>query len=384
MSAQNSSDTRLVTKLREHDLAGFVPDMRPDEWRAFFDDVAERGVVNPLTILKDGLILDGRHRYRAARELGLARVPVRTVSLNSASAEEYMIKAALLRRHLSDDQRAVLARKWQKRESEKAQSEAGKRARAVQLGDLDTVSKSPERNTRLEAVRLYAVPERKVRYAAEIERKAPELLPAIERGEMTFLDAKKQLRRVNRDERNRAIVANNKPLDGAGKPNVIYADPPWRYEHVETDSRAIENQYPTLSLEEICAQPVGENAADDCVLFLWATNPKLAEATKVIEAWGFTYRTNVVWVKDRPGMGYYARQRHELLLIAVRGELPAPAENVRPDSVQEYPRGQHSQKPDPFYSIIESMYPQFYEAGLCTELFCREPRKGWKTWGNQV
>ena len=106
------------------------------------------------------------------------------------------------------------------------------------------------------------------------------------------------------------VEAPPMPTDRYG---VVYADPPWRYDHAEAGNREIENQYPTLSLDEIKALDVP--AANDCVLFLWATSPKLAEAMQVVEAWGFTYRTCAVWVKDRIGMGYYFRQRHELLLV---------------------------------------------------------------------
>jgi len=84
---------------------------------------------------------------------------------------------------------------------------------------------------------------------------------------------------------------------------VIYADPPWEYEHTKTDNRRIENHYPTMPLDAICALPVDSVAAADCVLFVWATSPKLAEAMRVIDAWGFTYRTSMVWVKDKIGMG---------------------------------------------------------------------------------
>ena len=93
------------------------------------------------------------------------------------------------------------------------------------------------------------------------------------------------------------------PLTNLGPFDVLYADPPWRYEQLRVDSRAQENHYPTMPLDEICAlQPP---VLDDAMLFLWATNPKLAEAMCVIEAWGFNYRTNMVWVKDRIGMGQY-------------------------------------------------------------------------------
>lgn len=102
---------------------------------------------------------------------------------------------------------------------------------------------------------------------------------------------------------------------------VIYADPPWRYDDA-TPNRAVENHYPTMSNEEICALPVP--AADDCVLYLWATAPKLREALEVMEAWGFNYRTHAIWDKVKIGMGYWFRGQHELLLIGTRGDVRTP------------------------------------------------------------
>jgi N6-adenosine-specific RNA methylase IME4 len=159
---------------------------------------------------------------------------------------------------------------------------------------------------------------------------------------------------------------------------VIYADPPWRYEHAPTESRAVENQYPTMALDEIAA--LEPPAAGDAILFMWATSPKLHEAFTVLDGWGFTYVTSMVWVKDRIGMGYYARQRHEFLLIARRGNPPTPSPSDRPDSVIEAPRGAHSAKPEQVYETIERMYPGIPRV----ELFCRSPREGWDAWGNEV
>jgi N6-adenosine-specific RNA methylase IME4 len=101
---------------------------------------------------------------------------------------------------------------------------------------------------------------------------------------------------------------------------------------------------------------------------------------KVIESWGFTYRTCMVWVKDKIGMGYYARQQHELLLIAMKGSPRVPAPKNRPSSVVNAPRSAHSKKPDLFYELIERMYPRARKV----ELFCRSPRDGWTAWGNEI
>jgi N6-adenosine-specific RNA methylase IME4 len=193
---------------------------------------------------------------------------------------------------------------------------------------------------------------------------------------------REDLRQAIRRERRQAFADSfgAAPTLPAGLFDVLYVDPPWRYEHPVTERDSIEAHYPTLALEEICALPIADIAADDAVLFLWTTNPKLAEAIKVIEAWGFDYRTNLTWVKDWIGMGYWLRQRHELLLIAKRGEPPVPAEEDRPDSVLEAPRRAHSEKPEQVYELIEAMYPNARRV----ELFAREVREGWTSWGNEV
>jgi len=106
----------------------------------------------------------------------------------------------------------------------------------------------------------------------------------------------------------------------------------------------------------------------------------LAKSMEVIEAWGFEYRTCMVWDKLKIGMGYWARNRHELLLICRRGHMPALKIGDQPHSVIRVPRGMHSFKHIEFYEIIEGAYPELPKI----ELFCRSPRKGWAVWGNQA
>ena len=148
-----------------------------------------------------------------------------------------------------------------------------------------------------------------------------------------------------------------------------------------SEGRKVENHYPTMTLEEICALPVSELATEHAVLYLWATAPKLAEALKVIEAWGFSYRTCGVWDKEVMGMGYHFRDQHELLLVAKRGDMPAPAFGNQFPSVYRERRTEHSRKPDFFYELIERAYPTLPKI----ELFARgAARPGWVVWGNQA
>lgn len=163
-----------------------------------------------------------------------------------------------------------------------------------------------------------------------------------------------------------------------GKFDVIYADPPWQFDNSGFEQSAA-SIYPTMPTDKICALPIQETTKGSCVLFIWATNAMLEDALKVISAWGFTYKTNIVWIKDRaPGMGWFTKSKHELLLICTKGEGLHP--QWKPDSWQEYKVTEHSKKPSSFYTIIEKMYPhQKY-----IELFARNKRQGWESWGNQI
>lgn len=167
----------------------------------------------------------------------------------------------------------------------------------------------------------------------------------------------------------------------AGVFDVLCADPPWAYSNSGFDQSAA-SQYPTLAIDAIAALPLTDptfpKAADNSVLFLWATSPLLGDSFAVMSAWGFTYRASLVWAKDRaPGIGWWVRTKHELLLIGERGGFH-PA--VMPESVIAARAGRHSEKPSEFYTLIESMYPQFRRV----ELFARVARPGWAAWGNQV
>jgi N6-adenosine-specific RNA methylase IME4 len=189
--------------------------------------------------------------------------------------------------------------------------------------------------------------------------------------------AEKRDRRAER-ERELAIKQAAMPKQQFG---VIYADPPWRFEPYSRDTgmdRAADNHYPTMTLAEIKAMQIP--AAEDAVLFLWATVPMLLEALDVMAAWGFAYKSHFVWVKNRAGTGYWNRNRHELLLIGTRGDIPAPAPGQQYSSVIDASVGTHSAKPFHFVEIIEDLFPTLPRI----ELFARETRLGWEAWGNEV
>jgi len=167
---------------------------------------------------------------------------------------------------------------------------------------------------------------------------------------------------------------------------IIYADPPWRYDFSKDNADKIEVHYPTMSLKEICSLQIP--ADNNAVLYLWATVPKLIEALEVMKHWEFTYKTNMVWDKNWIGMGYWFRGQHELLLVGVKGKFSPPKEN-RVSSVLREKRTNHSKKPEIIRKWINLWYPNY----LKIELFARPPKdrlfedesyKGWDVWGDEV
>jgi N6-adenosine-specific RNA methylase IME4 len=162
---------------------------------------------------------------------------------------------------------------------------------------------------------------------------------------------------------------------------VIVADPEWRFEPYSRETgmdRAADNHYPTSDLDVIQSRDVASIAADDCVLFLWATVPLLPEAIRVMEAWGFEYKSHAIWDKVHIGTGYWFRNRHELLLVGTRGDIPAPAMGDQFASVMQVPRKEHSAKPEQFLELIEQYFPNLPKI----ELNRRGPaRPGWSAWG---
>lgn len=165
---------------------------------------------------------------------------------------------------------------------------------------------------------------------------------------------------------------------------VIVADPEWRFEPYSRETgmdRAADNHYPTSVTDIIAARDVPSIAADDCVLFLWATVPMLEDAMDVLKAWGFKYKSHAVWDKVHIGTGYWFRNRHELLLVGTKGDIPAPAMGDQFASVMTIARKEHSAKPEQFLELIEQYFPNLPKIELNRR---GPPRPGWDAWGNEA
>jgi len=165
-----------------------------------------------------------------------------------------------------------------------------------------------------------------------------------------------------------------------GPYRVLYADPPWQYDSRDpTFHGHARDRYATLSIAELCALPVRRVVEKTAVLFLWVTAPILMECFPVIQAWGFTYKTGLVWDKGKMIHGRYVGNQHELLLLGTRGRCRPEVQMLEP-SVQRIPPTEHSRKPVEFRLLIDYLYP----TGRRLELFARERVEGWDAWGNTV
>jgi len=164
-----------------------------------------------------------------------------------------------------------------------------------------------------------------------------------------------------------------------GRFRCIVADPPWLFENNDRGypGSLAADQYPPMPTSEIAVLPVEEIAADDAHLYLWTTNRHVPDAVEVCRAWGFRYVTLLTWVKPGLGLGRYFRTSTEHVVFGVRGQLPTTPNISNWFSAK---RSRHSKKPACFIELVERATP----AGPRLELFAREPRPGWTSWGNEV
>lgn len=174
------------------------------------------------------------------------------------------------------------------------------------------------------------------------------------------------------------------------KYRTIYADPPWQFAN-RTGKMAPEhkrlNRYSTMKLEDIMRLPVGDAAADKSHLYLWVPNALLPEGLAVMKAWGFEYKTNLIWEKvrkdgqpDGRGVGFYFRNTTEMLLFGIKGDKNRTLDPGRTQvNLIRTQKREHSRKPDEFVELIQACSP-----GPYLELFARGDRPGWDMWGNQA
>ena len=187
-----------------------------------------------------------------------------------------------------------------------------------------------------------------------------------------------------------STIKNFKNFTAGKKYRTIYADPPWQFQN-RTGKVAPEHKrlsrYPTMKLDDIKSLPVADVADEKCHLYLWVPNALLPEGIEVLGAWGFEYKTNLIWEKvrqdggpDGRGVGFYFRNVTEILLFGITGTNNRTLQPARSQvNLLRTRKREHSRKPDEFVDLIESC-----SSGPYLEMFARGDREGWDMWGNQA
>lgn len=382
--------------------------------KALADSMREVGLITPITVRADDSmgvgykLITGAHRLAAARFLKWENIAAIVVDATSDEARIAEIDENLVRNELTAAERAIHITE-RKRLYEALHPETRNGANQHTRQSLRKVCEPSTDRFTADTARKTGTSERKVQLDAargsKIESIRKVVGTSLDKGEeldalaklpisqqAILIDraargekvsAKPVVKQLARAEKEKTLAEKTITVSLASEERVfgvIYADPPWSFKTYSENGmdRSADNHYPTMDLDAIKALPVP--AAKDCVLYLWATVPMLPEALEVMDAWGFTYKSQIVWVKDRIGTGYWTRNQHEVLLIGTKGDIPAPAPGSQPSSVLSAPVSRHSAKPDAFAEMIEALFPTLPKV----ELFCRAPRAGWSVYGNEA
>lgn len=326
--------------------------------------IKEVGLINPITINQTKKLLAGRRRFQAIKELGWKEIECRVLNSKDQLFDfKVAIEENLKRKPLTELEVANSIKEYDelKRKIEgekKPQDTLKKGSRMPQDSEREgwTQDKTAKdlgisRQATQQAIQIAKIVEEKPEYAK------------IKSGTKILQEYKQS-------------KLKTQPLPN-GKYRVIYADPPWQFNN-SGFSQSAKSHYPTMPVEKICQLPIQKLTVGNSVLFLWATNAMLQEALQVCKAWGFNYKSNFVWIKNRgPSIGWFVESRHEILLIATKGTGTHPKRKFPSWFMSS--TSKHSQKPDKVYEMIEKMY-----SGPYIELFARQERKEWKNYGNEI
>jgi len=416
-----------------HPLARLLP-MIPDQQRATLRTSLSTGQ-NHAVIFHQAKLLDGRNRTRELTEL---RKPISTALFIGTNYEALeLVKAENIeRRHLNESQRADFAARVAMLPVGANQHTKVTPIGAPSLPFEGESAEEPAPQTLIsqsEAAEMFNVSHRSVQRAAKYQKDGvPELAEAVQAGtlavsvaaeiaerpaeEQTAIlaklprneegkltpEAKKEIRKAakevrvedqaekkrKRDEKEKKLGDKQRQLE-PGKAGLILSDFEWHFKVRSEETgmdRHASNHYVTAR-EATTPEAIVERqrermlvAAEDCIHLMWCPASFSAIAHKVMELQGFTYVSQFVWVKPSIGTGFWVRDKHELLLIGVKGKIPCPAMGDQFDSAIEAAKGEHSEKPDFQYEIAEHYFPNLPKV----ELNARRPRKGWLQWGNQL
>lgn len=341
------------------------------------ESIYQIGLLHPIVIQKDtNRLIAGGRRLEACKQLGWDEIPVTIINLEDIVKGEFQENTARKNFTVSESDEIIeYTVEWMEKHPDEAYKSPTDNAKRVRENAAKFMGISHGQLWKMHQINTAA---------KEDPEKHGHILDDIEGGQ-SINYAHKSLKNVIRQ--NTAT-----PDLPEGEFELIEMDPPWDYDMKLVGAP----EYKTMKLEEMMVEVPVIPAHKECVMFMWATNPKLDEAIALMQFYGFKYKTNIAWVKTKDkkislddeiedikvqtSIGYYVKGAHELLLIGVKGTPGVPEESIRIPSVVFAERGEHSEKPQKFYDIMEFYYP----AKTKLSMYSRKKREGWTVWGDSV
>ena len=382
----------------DSEFKSLIPPLTAEEYAGLESSILSEGCRDAI-VLWDDTIVDGHNRYEICTRHD---IPFETVEMDFANRDEamlWMIDNQKSRRNLTAYAIITLNEKAGNIQARKKKNQGVRTDLFVnsQKGyePVNVTKELAEKSNRgvqttSRVIQINKAIDKAIENDTAVAGHDPEELKSkLMSGELSINQAYKDIKREElRREREEVIQEQiERPKTSnhidifttENKYRVIYADPPWSYndkQNIEVLGGA-EKHYTTMPLDEICALPIP--AEDNAVLFMWVTSPLLEDSFKVINAWGFKYKSSFVWDKVAHNMGHYNSVRHEFLLIATKGSCTPDVKKLF-DSVVSIERTEHSRKPNEFREMIDTLYP----SGGRLEMFAREAPEGWDVWGNMA
>jgi ParB/RepB/Spo0J family partition protein len=346
---------------------------------ALAESIRTVGLLHPPVVRSDGALVAGARRLAACRLLGWTEVPVHTIHLEQIVRGEFAENA-----HRKDFLPSEIASIMRELEPLERTAAKGRQQAGLKRGDKRPVVENFHNGgkARDKVAAFAGISGRtldKIKAVVEAAEAEPErfgkLLADMDRTGLVNGPHKRLQVAIKAD----AIKREPPPLPGNGPYRVIVADPPWPYEKRQEDPshRGIYT-YPSMSIAQIRALDMAAIAHANSILWLWTTNHHMREAFAVLDAWGFQQKTVLTWVKDKFGMGDWLRGQTEHCLMATRGSPVVTLTNQT--TALHAPVRAHSQKPEEFYALVESLCP----APRYCELFSRQQRERWDGHGDEV
>ena len=346
----------------------------PGDIDSLANSIERWGLLQPVLVGPDNSLGDGWRRCEAWKMLGKNSIPIPVFvhDFSRIARREVEIEANLRRKPFSWSEKVAIYQAVRPRiEAEAERRKNSRLKRGQQSPDQETFLNGAKGQTRdLVAAYCGETSGRTLEKAvAVIQSGDPDLIDKLNR--TGRVDGVFKLLQIRQDAE---LVSKELPPLPTGPFRVIVADPAWTYDKDAWRFSRSAPLYPTMTIDEIKQVDVPGLAHEDCILWLWTTNKHIGAALDIVEHWGFRQKTILTWVKDSMGVGEWLRGQTEHCILAVRGKPIKTLTNQT--TVLRGARGRHSQKPDEFYRLVESLCP-----GSKVELFARSERKGWVTHG---